>query len=119
MNPKIRFIVSVVCNYRGVLPQQIKSPQQVRFIAYARQEIMYLAKRIADLSYPQIGDFLNRDHTTIMHGVRAVEKRMNACDEYRKEMDRLEKSAIYIMAEHQPKYKLWAFKSVRSGAAHA
>lgn len=42
---------------------------------------MYLARRLTPLSLPEIGRrFGGRDHTTVLHGVRAVETRLAADD---------------------------------------
>ena len=36
---------------------------------------MYLCREIANMSYPQIGeDFGGRDHSTVMHACRKIEK---------------------------------------------
>ena len=36
---------------------------------------MYLCRSIANMSYPQIGiDFGGRDHSTVMHACRKIEK---------------------------------------------
>ncbi len=40
----------------------------------ARQLVMYIARR-QGLSLTRIGMAMNRDHTTVMHGIRAEEKR--------------------------------------------
>ena len=44
-------------------------------IAFPRQIAMYLCREIANMSYPQIGvDFGGRDHSTVMHGCKKIEK---------------------------------------------
>ena len=46
-------------------------------IAFPRQIAMYLCREIANMSYPQIGsDFGGRDHSTVMHGCKKIEKEM-------------------------------------------
>jgi chromosomal replication initiation ATPase DnaA len=42
----------------------------------ARQEFMWRARKETFHSMPTIGRFCRRDHTTVMHGSRAHEKRM-------------------------------------------
>jgi chromosomal replication initiation ATPase DnaA len=46
-------------------------------IVRARQEAMHEARQ-RGYSYPEIGAQLRRNHSTIMHGVRAVEQRREA-----------------------------------------
>ena len=39
-----------------------------------RQACMYIMKKLTKASYPMIGNILNRDHTTIVHGIKCVER---------------------------------------------
>jgi chromosomal replication initiator protein len=46
-------------------------------IAFPRQVAMYLSRELTGLSYQEIGTaFGGRDHGTIMHACRAIERRM-------------------------------------------
>lgn len=63
----------------GISCEDIQSDKKTRHIAHARQVVMYGA-RLAGVSFAEIGDFFGRDHTTVMHGVRAVEKRVQEMD---------------------------------------
>lgn len=47
-------------------------------IAHPRQEAMALIRTEGRFSYLQIGRFFNRDHTTVLHGVRAHSARRTA-----------------------------------------
>ncbi len=75
-----RSILDKVCHahhvgYLDVIGPKRKSNQ----ISHARQEAMWLIRKELDYSYTHIASFLsNRDHTTIIHGVRAVEARIAA-----------------------------------------
>lgn len=53
---------------------ELRGPCRERYIAWPRQEAM-LAMVEAGFSLPQIGRFLNRDHTTVMAGARAARAR--------------------------------------------
>lgn len=58
-----------------------------RAIARPRQLAMYLARKIAGRSFPDIGArFGGRDHTTVMHAVRKVEELMMAEPAYAREV---------------------------------
>lgn len=58
-----------------------------RAIARPRQLAMYLARKIAGRSFPDIGArFGGRDHTTVMHAVRKVEELMLAEPAYAREV---------------------------------
>ncbi len=54
---------------------QILSPTRSAPVARARQLAMYLTRELTDLSLPAIAEAFNRrDHTTVMHAIRRVEK---------------------------------------------
>jgi chromosomal replication initiator protein len=53
----------------------ILSPTRSAPIARARQLAMYLTRELTDLSLPAIAEAFNRrDHTTVMHAIRKVER---------------------------------------------
>ncbi|MFI5025687.1 MAG: chromosomal replication initiator protein DnaA [Solirubrobacterales bacterium] len=65
---------AVACRL-GVSVEQILSPTRVAPVARARQLAMYLTRDLTDLSLPAIAEAFNRrDHTTVMHAIRKVEK---------------------------------------------
>lgn len=72
---KFRRIEERACRIFRVSPSAIRSERRNRELATARQFIMYWAVRRTDLSYPLIGRLLGRDHTTIMHGREAYQKK--------------------------------------------
>ena len=51
---------------------------------------MYLAKKLTSRSLPEIGrKFSNRDHTTVIHAVKTIEKLTESNDELRKNVEEL------------------------------
>ena len=51
---------------------------------------MYLAKKLTSRSLPEIGrKFSNRDHTTVIHAVKTIEKLKESNDELRKNVEEL------------------------------
>ena len=72
----IAFIQHQVAKAYGIDPRIMTSNQRSRKLARPRQVAMWItAKVMPGLSRPQIGRaFDNRDHTTIMHGIRKVEE---------------------------------------------
>lgn len=61
-----------ICN--GVTVEDLRSPIRERHIAWPRQYGMLLCRR-AGFTYTQIARYLRRDHRTVMHGVKAAQKR--------------------------------------------
>ena len=61
-------------------------------IAYPRQIAMYLCRHMTDTTLKIIGDSLGgRDHTTIMSGIRRIEKEVDTSDETREIINILKK----------------------------
>jgi chromosomal replication initiation ATPase DnaA len=80
-NPQISIatILHQVAHKHGVTVLDIKSPRRFQNIVNARQEAFYRARHETALSLPQIGMLMgNKDHTTVLHGVKAHTKRMEA-----------------------------------------
>ncbi len=64
-----------VADYFDIKHQDMHSPRRARVVARPRQIAMYLSKQLTTRSLPDIGRrFGGRDHTTVMHAVRTIEK---------------------------------------------
>lgn len=59
----------------GISYQLIMSRSRVTLISVARQHLMYNLWITGEHTFSQIGRFLGRDHTTVMHGVDAHARR--------------------------------------------
>ena len=69
-------IIQRVSDVFGVPVCILRGPQRARRYSHPRQAFCWVAQRTGRFSLPQIGAFLdNRDHTTIMYAVKAVEQR--------------------------------------------
>ena len=69
------FIKETVSKYFSIEKEDLASNKRSNDIAFPRQIAMYLCREIANMSYPQIGiDFGGRDHSTVMHACRKIEK---------------------------------------------
>ena len=70
-----RQVQDAVAARLGLSVEQILSPTRSAPVARARQLAMYLTRELTDLSLPAIAEAFNRrDHTTVMHAIRKVEK---------------------------------------------
>ena len=68
-------IIDATAKYYRIKISDILGKKRTRNIARPRQVAMSLTKELTTLSLPSIGDaFGGRDHTTVMHGVKAVAK---------------------------------------------
>ncbi len=70
-----RQVQEAVAARLGLSVDQILSPTRSASVARARQLAMYLTRELTDLSLPAIAEAFNRrDHTTVIHAIRRVEK---------------------------------------------
>ena len=69
------FIKETVAKYFSIEKEDLSGNKRSNDITFPRQIAMYLCREIANMSYPQIGtDFGGRDHSTVMHGCKKIEK---------------------------------------------
>ena len=73
-------IIAQVARERGLTPADITGRDTTARIAAARQEAMLRARELTGQSLPQIGRSFGRDHTTVLAGCRAAERRRRAED---------------------------------------
>ena len=72
----VRQIQYAVSAYYGVRWFDLISDRRSRSIAWPRQVAMYLCRMLTPHSLPRIGQhFGGRDHTTVMHAIKAVDRR--------------------------------------------
>lgn len=68
-------IQEVVAKYFSIDKKDLAGGKRSNDIAFPRQIAMYLCREVANMSFPQIGiDFGNRDHSTVMHAFKKIEK---------------------------------------------
>jgi len=69
---------------------ELKSKKRSKNIIIPRQISMYLARKLTNLSLPEIGGFFGgKDHTTILHAYRKIEKELDENVELKKQIDRI------------------------------
>lgn len=69
------FIQDVVSKYFSIDKKDLTGNKRSNDIARPRQIAMYLCRDVANMTFPQIGiDFGNKDHSTVMHAYRKIEK---------------------------------------------
>lgn len=72
----MRMIAAEVAEAYRVSVDDLTSMSRKVPLVHIRQEAMWLMRQKTKASLPQIGAFLGgRDHTTVLHGIRQVEKR--------------------------------------------
>jgi len=70
-------ILKRVSSHFNIKISDIKSPKRLKTVVLPRQIAMYLSRQLTSSSYPEIGDrFGGKDHSTIIHAIRKIEKLM-------------------------------------------
>lgn len=59
-----------VCQKHQLRPLDLLSKRRDKMIVFARFEFCFRARNESSATYPEIGKFLNRDHTSIMSAVK-------------------------------------------------
>ena len=78
------------------------SQRRSRPLARPRQIAMFLAKRLTTRSLPEIGrEFSNRDHTTIIHSVKTIEKLKEKDPEMIENINKLKNQILYNNKENE------------------
>lgn len=69
-----KFYQKVVCNYYDVALSGVMSESRSAYLVWPRQMTMAIARHLTSLSMPTLGRRFGRDHTTVLHAIRRVEK---------------------------------------------
>src|SRR6266567_1799113 len=77
--PSISRVQKTVAAHYRMKTEELTAKSNARRIALPRQVAMYLAKRLTNHSYPEIGrQFGGKHHTTVIHSVVKIEKLINS-----------------------------------------
>lgn len=83
----VREVQERVAHFYNLSREELLSPQRAYHISHPRQVAMYLARELTKATLPDLARrFGGMDHTTIIHGIRAVEKRLYADSELHAEV---------------------------------
>ena len=86
----IEKIQNVTSNFYSINLQEMLSQRRSRPLARPRQIAMFLAKKLTTRSLPEIGrKFANRDHTTVIHAVKTIDRICQNNDEIRKNVEEI------------------------------
>ena len=72
----VRNIQKAICEHFDVKISELKSKRRTKNLALARQMAMYLCRKFTATSFPAIGaEFGGRDHSTVIHASKTIEKK--------------------------------------------
>jgi delta 1-pyrroline-5-carboxylate dehydrogenase len=95
--PSLNSILDAVSERFAISQEQIKGECRVHELVVARFAFFYIANKLFGYSTPRIGAFLNdRDHTTVMNGVKKAKLRLTRDKTYKENMAIVEKRSHEI-----------------------
>tara|TARA_Y100000768_G_scaffold294553_1_gene228390 strand:- start:625 stop:1347 length:723 start_codon:yes stop_codon:yes gene_type:complete len=95
-NVTIDSIQTIVCRYFKISKNEMLSSRRSRYLVRPRQTAIYLTKILTTKSLPEIGrEFSNRDHTTIIHSVKTIEKLKEKNPEMNNNINKLKNIILY------------------------
>ena len=95
-NVTIDKIQTTVCRYFKISKNEMLSSRRSRYLVRPRQTAIYLAKMLTSKSLPEIGRcFSNRDHTTVIHSVKTIDKLRKEDNELNLKIDTLKNKILY------------------------
>ena len=83
-------IQNTVSTFFNIQLSEMLSQRRSRPLARPRQVAMYLSKKLTTRSLPEIGRrFANRDHTTVIHAVKTIDRLSEKDDEMKKNIEQI------------------------------
>ena len=83
----IEEIIKAVCTEYDVAYSDILSQGRTQPLSTARQIAMFLARKLTGKPLPMIADEFNRNHSTIMHGIKEIQKRIEIESDFKKTIE--------------------------------
>ena len=88
-------IQTEVCKFFKISKNEMLSSRRSRYLVRPRQTAIYLAKSSTSKSLPEIGRaFANRDHTTVIHSVKTIERLKKIDSELNTNIDNLKNQIL-------------------------
>lgn len=89
----IESIQKMICDYFNIKLGDLKAKRRTKNIAVPRQVAMYLARKHTSTSFPAIGSkFGGRDHSTVIHAAKTIEKKIKDDPQMQNTIEKLEKN---------------------------
>jgi chromosomal replication initiator protein len=98
----IDLIQNIVCKFFKISKNEMLSSRRSRYLVRPRQTAIYLTKILTSKSLPEIGrEFSNRDHTTIIHSVKTIERLKEKDSEMVDNINNLKNQILYNNKENE------------------
>ena len=89
----IEGIQKTICDYYNIKIGDLKAKRRTKNVAFPRQVAMYLCRKYTETSFPSIGDkFGGRDHSTVIHASKTIEKKIKEDPYMQTTIEKLERN---------------------------
>jgi chromosomal replication initiator protein len=89
----IENIQKMICDHFNIKIQDLKAKRRTKNIALSRQIAMYLCRKHTSTSFPAIGlKFGGRDHSTVIHASKVVEKKLKEDPHMQATIEKMERT---------------------------
>jgi chromosomal replication initiator protein len=89
--PGIEVIQQTVADLLRIPLPDLKSKKRTQRVAFCRQVAMYLCRKLTDNSFPIIGEYFGRDHSTVIHANNLIARRTSNDPAFRMWVDKIER----------------------------
>jgi chromosomal replication initiator protein len=89
----VESIQKTICDFYNIKIGDLKAKRRTKNIAFPRQVAMYLCRKHTETSFPGIGDkFGGRDHSTVIHASKTIEKKLKEDPYMQTTIEKLERN---------------------------
>ena len=78
----LRKIIETVCAQFAVNKFELTGSSRKQHVSHARQCAFLLARKKTALTFEQIAKVFNRDHGTVIAGIKSAQNRIDTCQQY-------------------------------------
>jgi chromosomal replication initiator protein len=89
----VESIQKTICDFFNIKLGDLKAHRRTQNLALPRQVAMYLCRKYTETSFPGIGaKFGNRDHSTVIHAAKTIERKIKEDPHMQHTIDKLERT---------------------------
>ena len=92
LKPTPELILEETANFYNITTERILGSAKTKDVVVPRQVAMYLIREKTDLSFPEIGRFMGRDHTTVLHAINKTQVQIEKDESFSAALSDLKKN---------------------------
>ena len=87
--PFFNIALEMIAERHGISQELILSKSRVTRVSFARQLLCHVAYHRTKMSYPDIGELIGKDHSTVIHADKLMSKRRKESPEFARTVEKL------------------------------